>query len=149
MPATTSAPARTKLGSVAPFFIVADIEPAIACYVDRLGFALTFKGPPEDSYFAIVERDSAWFMLKAITPEVQPVPNPSRHGWARWDAFVSVEDPDTLASELAERDVTFETLLSINGDQLRGFEIKDADGYVLFFGRPSRPGDAPLPAAAG
>src|SRR4051812_8386436 len=90
---------RAKLGSVAPFFIVKDIEPSIAYYVDKLGFDLTFKGPDNDPYFGIVERDHAWFMLKAITPEVQPVPNPSRHGWARWDAYVGVEDPDALFEE--------------------------------------------------
>jgi catechol 2,3-dioxygenase-like lactoylglutathione lyase family enzyme len=143
----TMAPTQTKLGSVAPFFIVADIEPSIAFYVERLGFALSFKGPADDPYFAIVERDDAWFMLKAITPEVLPVPNPTRHGWARWDAFVSVEDPDALAREFAGRDVAFDLPLSVNGDQIRGFEIKDADGYVLYFGRPARPSDPPIPSA--
>ena len=137
---------RTKLGSVAPFFIVSDIEPSIAFYVEKLGFELTFKGPDDDPYFAIVERDNAWFILKAITPEVQPVPNPTRHGWAAWDAFVSVEDPDTLAEEFASRGVVFHTPLAENGDKIRGFDIKDADGYVLYFGRPARPNDRPVGA---
>ena len=135
---TAPAAVRTKLGSVAPFFIVRDIEPSIAFYVDKLGFTCSFKGPADDPYFGIVERDNAWFMLKAITPEVQPVPNPSRHGWAAWDAFVSVADPDALAEEFASRGVVFHTPLAVNGDNLRGFEIKDADGYVLYFGRPER-----------
>ena len=136
---------RTNLGSVAPFFIVRDIEPSIAFYVGKLGFTLTFKGPPDDPYFAIVERDSAWFILKAITPEVQPVPNPSRHGWAAWDAFVSVQDPDALAEEFAGRGVVFHTPLNSEGsDNLRGFDIEDADGYVLYFGRTANPGDAPI-----
>ena len=32
--------------------------------------------------------------------------------------------------------VTFREPLGDNSDQLRGFEIADADGYVLYFGRP-------------
>jgi hypothetical protein len=37
-------------------------------------------------------------------------------------------DPDALAAAFASRKDTH--------DGLRGFELKDADGYVLFFGRP-------------
>jgi catechol 2,3-dioxygenase-like lactoylglutathione lyase family enzyme len=141
-----SAPAaiRAKLNSVCPFFIVRDIEPSIAFYVDKLGFAVTFKGPPDDSYFAIVERDGAWFMLKAITPEVGPVPNHTRHGWARWDAYIDTPDPDALAEEFASRGVTFDSPLDVNSDKLRGFEILDADGYRLYFGRVAREGDPPI-----
>jgi hypothetical protein len=28
--------------------------------------------------------------------------------------------------------------LADNSDDLRGFEVQDADGYVLYFGRPNR-----------
>jgi len=70
---------------------------------------------------------------------VPPVPNYTRDikkGIARWDAFVIVPDPDALAAEYASRNVEFFTPLRNNDDNLRGFELKDADGYVLFFGRP-------------
>jgi catechol 2,3-dioxygenase-like lactoylglutathione lyase family enzyme len=141
-----SAPAatRARLESVCPFFIVRDIEPSIAFYVDKLGFKLSFKGPDDDPYFAIVERDGAWFMLKAITPEVGPVPNHTRHGWARWDAYVYTPDPDLLAEEFASQGVVFDTALHVNSDNLRGFEILDADGYRLYFGRIAKPEDPPI-----
>ena len=90
-----------------PFFIVHDVMPAIAFYRDRLGFELTFLGPDDDPYFAIVERDGVGIMIKAILPEVPPLPNPSRHPWARWDAYVHTEDPDALAEEFTSRGVDF------------------------------------------
>jgi catechol 2,3-dioxygenase-like lactoylglutathione lyase family enzyme len=136
---------RAKLESVCPFFIVRDLENSLAFYADKLGFEITFKGPDNDPYFGIVERDGAWFMLKAITPEVEPVPNHTRHGWARWDAYVSTPDPDALAEEFASRGITFDSPIDVNPDNLRGFEILDADGYRLYFGRNARPEDPPIP----
>lgn len=70
---------------------------------------------------------------------VDPTPNRTRDvkkGIARWDAYVHVPDPDALAAELASRNVTFFAPLADTDDGLRGFEIEDAGGYVLFFGRP-------------
>jgi len=67
------------------------------------------------------------------------VPNYTRDvkkGWAPWDAFVHVPDPDALAAEFASRDVEFFQPIKDDGDDnLRGFAVQDADGYVLFFGR--------------
>ena len=132
----TAPSSRAELGYIAPFFIVRDVLVSIAFYRDRLGFEVVFLGPDDDPYFAIVKRDAARLFLKAITPEVQPMPNPSRHGWARWDAYVYTPDPDALAGELASRGVSFHAPLDDNADNLRGFEVMDADGYVLYFGRP-------------
>lgn len=127
---------KARLGSIAPFFIVEDVMPAIAFYRERLGFEVTFLGPDDDPFFAIVERDGVSIIIKAILPEVPPLPNPSRHPWAKWDAYVYTEDPDALAEEFTSRGVPFHEPLGVNGDRLRGFEIEDADGYVLYFGRP-------------
>jgi hypothetical protein len=76
-------------------------------------------------------------MLKDIG--VDPVPNYTRDvkkGIARWDAYLYVPDPDALAAEFASRNVEFWEALTDTDDGLRGFEVKDADGYVLFFGHP-------------
>ncbi len=54
----------------------------------------------------------------------------------RWDAFVYVDAPDALAAEFADHGAPFSTPLEDTHDGLRGFEISDPDGYVLFFGRP-------------
>jgi catechol 2,3-dioxygenase-like lactoylglutathione lyase family enzyme len=132
----TSPPGPPQLDYIAPFFIVRDVIPSIAFYKDRLGFEVAFLGPDDDPYFAMLRRDDVWLILKAITPEVQPIPNPSRHEWARWDAYINTPDPDALAEEFASRGVAFHEPLGVNGDQLRGFEVMDLDGYVLYFGRP-------------
>lgn len=124
------------LDHIAPFFIVRDVGASVAFYRDRLGFALEYMGPDDDPYYAMVRRDGVRIMLKAIAPDVPPLPNPSRHEWARWDAYVHTPDPDALAEELAGRGVQFREPLGVNSDNLRGFEIADADGYVLYFGRP-------------
>ena len=84
-----------------------------------------------------MNRGGAQILLKDVG--VAPVPNYTRdvnQGIARWDAFVIVPDPDALAAEFASRKVEFFEPLKDTDDGLRGFEVKDADGYLLFFGRP-------------
>jgi hypothetical protein len=86
----------------------------------------------------MVTRGHAMIMLKAIG--VDPLPNYTRDikkGTAPWDAYLAVPDPDALAAEFSSRNVEFFKPLRNNSDNLRGFEVKDADGYVLYFGRPN------------
>jgi len=42
-----------------------------------------------------------------------------------------------LFEEYSSRGVTFHQPLLNDDDGLRGFEVADADGYILFFGRPN------------
>lgn len=129
---------RAAIAGISPFFIVRDVPASLAFYRDRLGFEITFEGPtPDDIFFGIVRRDSAQILFKAVG--VEPTPNHTRdikQGIARWDAFVAVPDPDALAAEFASRGVEFFQELSNTEDGLRGFELEDTDGYILFFGRP-------------
>jgi hypothetical protein len=67
---------------------------------------------------------------------VEPLPNCTRDPAARWDAYASVPDPDALAAEFTSRGVTLSKPLQDTHDGLRGFELEDPDGHVLFFGRP-------------
>jgi len=134
---------QAEISGISPFFIVTHVPTSLAFYRDQLGFEIRFQGPdPDDIFFGIVRRGGAQILLKDIG--VDPVPNCTRDikkGIARWDAFLYVPDPDALAAEFASRNVEF--LRPLNDDEvkedddgLRGFEVKDADGYVLFFGRP-------------
>ena len=122
------------ISGISPFFIVNDVAAAFAFYRDKLGFDVVFQVSGEDLFFGIVRRGGAMIMLKTV--EVRPLPNCVRDPAARWDAFVAVPDPDALAAEFASRGVAFSTPLKDTNDGLRGFELKDLDGYVLFFGRP-------------
>jgi catechol 2,3-dioxygenase-like lactoylglutathione lyase family enzyme len=126
---------RATISGISPFFIVEDAAAALAFYRDKLGFAVTFQNEPaDDLFFAIVQRDAAMIMVKSVG--VGPLPNSEREPGARWDAYVDVPDPDSLAAEFSSRGVIFSVPLKDTEDGLRGFELKDADGYVLFFGRP-------------
>jgi len=128
---------RQTLGAISPCFIVSDVPAAIRFYMERLGFELRFSEPAEDPFFAIVGRDSVQLFLKSVAPTVLAQPNYSRHEWAPWDAFVYVEDSDSLAAEFAARGLAFYKGVVNRGDGLRGFEVADNHGYVLFFGRPT------------
>jgi catechol 2,3-dioxygenase-like lactoylglutathione lyase family enzyme len=130
---------QTEITGIAPFFIVKDVPAALAFYRDRLGFEITFQGPAEDDiFFGLVQRGAAMIILKSIG--VDPVPNYTRDikkGIARWDAYLHVPDPDSLAEEYVNRGVVlFQPIREDGDDGLRGFEVQDTDGYILFFGRP-------------
>jgi catechol 2,3-dioxygenase-like lactoylglutathione lyase family enzyme len=125
---------RAIIESMCPFFIVSNVETIIAFYQSKLGFEVQCKEPDDDPFFAIVGRDGAWLFLKA--GEAEPLPNPRRDPAMRWDAYCYTLDPDGLAAEFAERGAPFSNPLKDTSDGLRGFEITDPDGYVLFFGRP-------------
>src|SRR5436853_7647260 len=126
-----------EISGIEPLFIVNNVPAALAFYRDRLGFDITFQGPePDDIFFGIVRRGGAMIMFKEVG--VDPVPNYTRdikQGIARWDAYVRVSDPDELAAEFSSRDVEFFEPLTDTEDGLRGFELQDVNGYVLFFGR--------------
>jgi catechol 2,3-dioxygenase-like lactoylglutathione lyase family enzyme len=145
---------RPTIAAISPFFIVSNVDQTIAFYRDRLGFETRFQQPERDPFFAIVGRDGAQIFIKS-QKDIAPLPNSKRHPFLRWDAFVYAPDPDGLAREFAERvaeprvagrrvaeprvadsGAAFSVPVSDTHDGLRGFEICDPDGYVLFFGRP-------------
>jgi len=134
---------RATISGISPFFIVANVPATLSFYRDLLGFEVVFRGPsPEDEFFGIVRRDGAKLMFKALgvisngeEVSVEPVPNFTREPAFSWDAYIDVPDPDALAAEFASRGVVFSMPLTNRGtDGVRGFAIKDIDGYGLFFG---------------
>ena len=126
-----------NLTYIMPCFIISDLNASVSFYVDKLGFEILYEGPDENPYWTIVGRDKISIMLKAVAPEIKPIPNRTRHEWAPWDAYISTADPDMLFEEYRSNGVAFRQPIQNNSDDLRGFEIEDADGYVLFFGRPN------------
>jgi hypothetical protein len=131
-PATLEQASR-NLVSISPFFIVKNLQASIAYYIKRMGFQLDFQGPDDDVYYGHVSRDGIGIMLKTIVPDLLPRPNHTRHEWARWDAYIYTLDPDTLFNEFKQRGVSFVKELSFIDQGLWGFEVTDADGYVLAF----------------
>jgi len=126
---------RAATTAISPFFIVSNVDRTMAFYCRKLGFETTFQEPDRDPFFAILRRDGAQLLVKS-DGEVAPLPNATRHRSMRWDAFVYAPDPDALAAEFRNRGAEFSTPLADTHDGLRGFELIDPDGYVLFFGCP-------------
>jgi catechol 2,3-dioxygenase-like lactoylglutathione lyase family enzyme len=126
---------RAAISHISPFFIVSNVDQSVAFYREKLGFESRFEQPGPDRFFAIIGREGAQIFLKS-DKSVAPLPNPKRHPWMAWDAFVYVPDPDALAAEFVGLGAAFSKPLENDSSGLRGFEISDPDGYVIFFGRP-------------
>ena len=126
----------STLESIAPFFIVKNLAASLDFYNQKLGFKTDLVVPEDDPFFGIVSRDNVRILLKEIAPDILPVPNHTRHEWARWDAFIWSSDPDALFAEYQSRGLAFHQPLADTDDGLRAFELKDHDGYVLCFGKP-------------
>jgi len=127
---------RAKIEGISPFFVVQSVPVTIAFYREKLGFETTYQEPNHDPFFAIVRRDGAAIFLKH-DGKASPAPNPTLHPSVKWDAYVYVPDPDALAAEFSSNGIEFHKPLTITSENLRGFEVRDPDGYVLFFGRPN------------
>ena len=134
----------TNLAYASPFFIVADVKAAVSFYTGKLGFEVRYVLPGDAPFFAIVGRNEISIMLKEIAFDIKPIPNHTRHEWARWDVFIYVSDPENLFEEYRSGGVSFRQPIQDDDDGLLGFEVADADGYVLFFGRPA----SPMPSTA-
>ena len=127
------------LNSITPFFIVSDLEATIGFYESQLGFNVLYKGGGDgdvSDYWVFMGRDRVMIMFKSIAADVHPQPNSSRHEWARWDAYINVDDADALYAEFTGRNVPMHQELADTADGLRAFEVRDNNGYVLCFGRP-------------
>src|SRR5215472_2723681 len=114
------------LNTVAPFFIVDDLGPTLDFYQSKLGFNVLYKGGGDgvaEDFYAGLGRDRAMIMVKAIAPGIHPVPNYTRHEWARWDAYIGTDDPDSLYAEFVAKGVPVHRDLADTSDGLRAFEI--------------------------
>jgi catechol 2,3-dioxygenase-like lactoylglutathione lyase family enzyme len=125
---------RPVLERLCPFFIVSSVARSIAFHRDQLGFELGFQEPGDELFFAIVGHDGAQLFLKS--GNAASLPNSKRDPAMRWDAYVLAPETDALAAEFADRGVVFSIPLKDTHDGLRGFELLDPNGYVIFFGRP-------------
>lgn len=121
--------------AISPFFIVSDVDRAVTFYADKLGFTVAYKEPSDRPFFAIIYRDTTQLFIKS-EHGIDPVPNSRRHPNLRWDAYIFTPDPDALYADYVVRGAPFSGPVKDTGDGLRGFEVTDPDGFVLFFGRP-------------
>lgn len=115
---------------IAPQFFTADIPGTIAYYKEKLGFEClgTWLDPP---VYAIVARDQHTIHFRCAAP---PTPNPDKYADELLDAYLRVENADTLYAEYAAKGVEFTRELGNTPWQSREFVVKDCDGRLLAFG---------------
>src|ERR1043165_3235076 len=88
----------TRLTGIAPQFLVDNLDRAIACYCDQLGFALDFK---YEEFYASVSRDGFAIHLKC--PPKRPAERDHRRQNEHLDAHISVSGVRALFGELQKR----------------------------------------------
>lgn len=123
--------------SVAPQFLVVDLEAACAFYVEKLGFRVAFR---YGGFYAGVERDGVMIHLK-----LADAPDPSRELKQRdehLDAFIAVDDVDELYAEYRDRGVGFAQPLADTPWGTREFVVWDSSGCILYFAQRAKCGDS-------
>ncbi len=115
---------------IAPQFFTTDIPGTLAYYKEKLGFECvgTWQDPPA---YAIVTRDHHVIHFRCAEP---PTANPNKYSDELLDAYLRIEDADSLYAEYAARGVEFTRELGNTPWNAREFVVKDCDGRLLAFG---------------
>ncbi|HUL16158.1 MAG TPA: VOC family protein [Terriglobales bacterium] len=115
---------------IAPQFFSLDLTGTLAFYKDKLGFECvgTWQDPP---VYAIVARDQFAIHFRCAEP---PTANPGKYSEELLDAYISIEDADSLYAEYSARGVEFTRELADTPWHSREFVVKDCDGRLLAFG---------------
>jgi uncharacterized glyoxalase superfamily protein PhnB len=136
----TAHPAQIQFRSVAPVFLVSDVNKTAAWYAEHLGFETLGLFPAQgDASWASMQRGGAEIMLQRLAGYRKPDEYSRRDGGV-WDGYIrlsgvkqlydSIKDPSIVNMSLRQQPY---------GDW--EFEVRDLNGYVLVFG-----GDEHLPA---
>ena len=115
---------------IVPLFFTTDISGTLSYYKDKLGFEClgTWQDPP---VYAIVARDRQAIHFRCAEP---PTANPDKYQDELLDAYLFVEDADSLYAEYAARGVEFVRGVGNMPWNSREFVVKDCDGRLLAFG---------------
>jgi predicted enzyme related to lactoylglutathione lyase len=128
------APNASMKWNVAPYFIVHDVVLTANFYRDKLGFHYDrFWGDPP--CFCMVKRSGIVIMLSQFDNPGAVRPNrlADASGEA-WDAYVWVDDADTLCAEFKANGVNIARDICDQPYGNRDFDIEDCNGYRLCFG---------------
>ena len=118
----------TRLKSITPQFLVADLSAALCHYEERLGFhrQIDYGG-----FYASVVRDSVEIHLKCA--DKPPGERAHRLNDEHLDAFIETDDVIGLHDELASRGASILRAIETRPWGARDFYVLDLDGYVLCF----------------
>ena len=122
----------TRIGGIAPQFLVDDVERSIAYYRDHLGFEVDFV---YDSFYASVSRDGCAIHLKHAPKIAADRAHRKQH--EHLDASIAVSGIRDLFSELQTRGAIVLKPLEQRPWACLDFYVEDPDGYILCFSEPT------------
>lgn len=123
-----TAPRPPKLTSVAPQFLVDDLQRSIEYYRQRLGFELDFR---YEAFYASVSRDGCAIHLKAAPKAGADRAHRRQH--EHLDAYIDVRNVAALHEELRSRGALVTKPLEERPWSCLDFYVEDVDGYILCF----------------
>ena len=118
----------TEITSLAPQFLVDDLQNAIAYYRDRLGFETDFV---YESFYASVSRDGFSIHLKCAPKIIADRDHRKQN--EHLDAFVGVRGIEALYVELKSKGALITRFLEDRPWGSKDFYVEDLDGYILSF----------------
>jgi len=126
-------PTVVRLRSVAPAFLVPDVNQTAAWYAAHLGFETTGLFPRQGpASWASLQRGGVEIMLQRLQGYRKPDDYPRRDGGV-WDGYIRMTGVKTMYESIQDRSIVKLTLRKQPyGDW--EFEVQDLNGYVLVFG---------------
>ena len=125
----TNAKTSTRLTSLAPQFLVDDLNRSIAFYRDTLGFEF---GEPWGGFYAIGLRDGLELHLKMPPKEFER--KGRKHDNERLDAAVGVDGIETFCEQCVASGAKIIRPLSSTDWGTKDFYVEDPDGNIISFG---------------
>jgi catechol 2,3-dioxygenase-like lactoylglutathione lyase family enzyme len=125
----TSTAAKPRVTSLAPQFLVDDLERSMGYYRDALGFVF---GEPWGGFYAIGRRDGLELHLKEApknTAERQ-----YRRDNEHLDAAAGVDGIEAFYQQCVANGATIHKPLAPTEWGTKDFYVEDPDGYIISFG---------------
>ncbi len=121
--------AKPRVTSLAPQFLVDDLDRAIAYYRDSLGFAF---GQPWEGFYAIGRLDGLELHLKEAPKN--PDERKHRRDNEHLDASAGVEGIETFYQQCVDNGAKVIKPLTATEWGTKDFYVEDPDGYIICFG---------------
>jgi catechol 2,3-dioxygenase-like lactoylglutathione lyase family enzyme len=125
---TVTTPRATSLNSIAPQFLVDNLDRSISYYCDHLGFEIAFK---YESFYAAVSRDGIVIHLKCAPKFAADREHRKQN--EHLDAYIAVSGVRALFDELKTRGAQVLKPLEERPWACLDFYVEDPDGYILCF----------------
>ncbi|MEO7674582.1 MAG: VOC family protein [Pyrinomonadaceae bacterium] len=118
-----------RLTSLAPQFLVDDLDRSIAYYRDTFGFDF---GEPWEGFYAIGLRDGLELHLKTAPKDTEE--QDRKHQNEHLDAAVGVDGIETFYEQCVAKGTKIIKPLRSTDWGTKDFYIEDPDGYIISFG---------------